>query len=95
MVPVSAPLVGGIDGVEDVETAFVSLPDAVEVSCATEGAYDYLSVALADPADPRPLGGLVEERLGPTWGLHLQDMSTTQDDLVELAARQAAAYDEG
>lgn len=93
--PVSAPLVGGIDGVGDVETTFVSMPDAMAVSCATEGAYDYLSVALADPADPRPLGGLVEERLGPTWGLHLQDMSTTQDDLVDLAARQAAAYEAG
>lgn len=93
VVPVSAPLVGGIEGVDDVETRFVSLPDAVDVSCATTGVYDYLSVALTDPADTRPVGGLVEERLGPTWGLHLVDMSVSQDDLVELAARQGAAYD--
>ncbi|MGI8937306.1 MAG: DUF3089 domain-containing protein [Iamia sp.] len=95
VVPVSAPLVGGVAGVEDVETRFVSLPDAVDVSCATTGAYDYLSVALTDPDDSRPVAGLVDERLGPTWGLHLVDMSVTQDDLVELAARQGAAYEGG
>lgn len=93
VVPVSAPLVGGITGVDDVTTAFVSLPDAVDVSCDTAGDHDYLGVSLADDADPRPVGGLVEERLGPTWGLHLQDMTITQDELVELAARQGAAYE--
>ncbi len=93
--PVSAPLVGGIEGVGDVTTRFVALPDAVDVSCATEGAYDYLAVALNDDADPRPVASLVEEKLGPTWGLHLVDMTVTQDDLVELAAQQGAAYPEG
>lgn len=91
--PVSAPLVGGIDGTEGVETRFVGLPDAVSVACdATEG-HDYLSVALVDPAgDARPLGGLVNERLGPTWGLHLVDVTVAMDDLVELARVQGEAY---
>ncbi len=90
--PVSAPLVGGIEGVEGIETRFVALPDAVDVSCATTGAYDYLAVSLVDPDGPRPASGLVEEKIGPTWGLHLVDMTHTQDDLVELAAQQGAAY---
>lgn len=95
VVPVSAPLVGGIEGVDDVETRFVAMPDAVDVSCATTGDFDYLAVSLVDESEPRPLGGLVEEKLGPTWGLHLVDMSVTQDDLVELASRQGAAYEAG
>ncbi len=73
-------------------TRFVSLPDVVDVSCATAGDIDYLSVALADPDDPRPVGALQTESLGPAWGLHTVDMSIAQDDLVELAARQGAAY---
>lgn len=93
--PVAAPLIGGIDGVGEVETRFVALPDAVDVSCTTDGAFDYLAVAPADPDEPRPVESLVAETIGPTWGLHLVDMTHVQDDLVELAAQQGAAYAEG
>jgi len=92
--PTQAPLVGGIEGVEGIETRFVALPDAVDVACAATDDYDYLGVSLVDVADPRPLGQLVNERLGPTWGLHLVDMTIALDDLVELAAQQGAAWTE-
>lgn len=90
--PTQAPLVGGIEGTDDLETQFVALPDALDVACESTDGYDYLAVGIADEADPRPVAGLVTETLGPTWGLHLVDMTVALDDLVELAARQGAAF---
>ena len=78
-------------GFDDVTTPFVSLPDAVRTACAEEAGFRYLAVEVADE-DPRPLEGLVEQRLGPTWGLHLLDANLVQDDLIELVSRQAAAW---
>lgn len=90
--PVRAPLVGGVPGAEGVDTSYIAIPDAVDVACdATEG-HDYLAVSLVDDADPRPVETLVEQRLGPTWGLHLYDVTLAYDDLVELAIRQGSAY---
>lgn len=89
--PVSAPM-GALQDVGEVGTTFLSLPDVVDVSCAAEGEIDYLAVGLADPQDPRPVAALQAENLGPAWGLHSLDLNLAQDDLVELAARQAAAY---
>jgi hypothetical protein len=78
-------------GFDDVTTPFVSLPDAVRTSCAEEGGFRYLAVDV-DVDDPRPLAGLVEQRLGPTWGLHLLDANLVQDDLIDLVSRQARAW---
>ena len=89
--PVTAPM-GALGIVDEVETTYLSLPDVVDVSCAAEGDVDYLSVGLADPQDRRPVAALQAENLGPAWGLHSLDLNLVQDDLVELAARQAAAY---
>ncbi|HYI63048.1 MAG TPA: DUF3089 domain-containing protein [Acidimicrobiales bacterium] len=90
--PVEAPLVGRVEGTEDVTTPFVALPDALDVSCQATETHDYLSVARADAADPRPLGSLVTETLDHEWGLHLVDMTVALDDLVELARVQGEAY---
>lgn len=90
--PVKAPLVGGVPGTEDADTPFIAVPDAVDVACAANEGYDYLAVSLVDDADPRPVRALVTQTLGPTWGLHLFDMTLAYDDLVELAARQGEAY---
>ena len=78
-------------GFDDVTTPFVSLPDAVRTTCAEEAGYRYLAIEPAD-GDPRPLDGLVEQRLGPTWGLHLLDANVVQDDLIALVTNQAAAW---
>lgn len=92
--PVDAPLVGGVRGTEGIETPFVSLPDALSLSCESTADHDYLAVGLPDPSegDARPLDQLTVETLGPTWGLHLFDVTIAMDDLVELARRQADAY---
>lgn len=91
--PTRLSLLGGVQGFEDVTTPFVSLPGAVRLACTEAGGYGYLSVEVAAAAgDTRPLGGLVEQRLGPTWGLHLLDANLAQDELIELVTRQAAAH---
>lgn len=95
VLPTAGSLLGGIAGLEDVETPYVSLAGAVRTACEEVEGFSYLSVALADPADPRPVAGLVEQRLGPTWGLHLLDANVGQDALIELVTRQAAAHATG
>lgn len=95
VVPARPSLVGGtngIEGIKDASTAFASLPDAIGLSCERTDNHDYLAASLADPDDSRGLNGLLEERLGPRWGLHLVDMTVALDDLVDLAAVQAKAF---
>ena len=74
-----------------VTTPFVSLPDAVRATCAEQAGFRYLAIDV-DVDDPRPLGALVEQRLGPTWGLHLLDANLVQDDLIEVVSLQARAW---
>lgn len=81
-------------GLEDVTTPFATVVDAVRTRCAEADGYRYL--AIERPADdPRPLDALVEQRLGPTWGLHLLDANLVQGDLIELVERQARAHAAG
>jgi hypothetical protein len=93
VLPTQLSLLGGVQGFEDVRTPFVRLPHAVRTSCAETNGYGYLAVELA-PAegDVRDLSGLVEQRLGPSWGLHLLDANIGQDALIEVVARQAEAH---
>ena len=91
-IPSAPSLLGGVAGYDDLTTPFVELPDAVRIACVESGGYGYLGVDLAaTPGDVRQLDGLIEQRIGPTWGLHLLDANLAQDALIELAARQAAA----
>jgi hypothetical protein len=90
--PVEAPLVGAVPGAEDVDTTFFAMPEALSLSCEATADHDYLAVAVADPADTRPVEGFVSETLGHSWGLHLVDMTVALDDLVELAERQGQAH---
>jgi hypothetical protein len=41
------------------------------------------------PGDARPS---VSQTLGPTWGLHLDDINLAVGNLVSLVQDQAAAY---
>jgi hypothetical protein len=93
VLPARATLVGGIEGYEDIETPFVALPESVRLSCAEADGFSYLAVEVAaGPDDVRVLDPLVEQRLGPTWGLHLLDGQLAQDLVIELVARQADAH---
>ena len=99
VVPVSAPLIGGGDmsATGDFDTRYIVLPEILEAGCATTGSYTYLSAGPAPEGDQRTVAieGLLQERLGDDWGLHLQDAQLAMGDLLEIAARQAEAFTSG
>jgi len=93
MVPRVAPLIAGntatgLPGTGD----YVLLPKVLSAKCTRVDDKTVLSYAPASPTDKRDTSALLEERLGPTWGLHLNDANLPQDDLVEIVGRQAAAW---
>jgi DUF3089 family protein len=96
VVPTEGRLVGSGTGMAQltvgVDTRYLVLPDALEASCQTTGAYDWFAVAPASADDARPVDGLLAETLGPTWGLHLVDANVAMGDLLEIVAAQAEAY---
>lgn len=98
IVPVKAPLIGGGDlsaaAAEGLDTRYIVLPGILKASCDRAGAYDFFAAAPASDDDRRTVAidGLLEERLGPTWGLHLQDSSLAMGNLLEIAAQQADAF---
>ena len=74
-------------------TPYVSLPGTFKAACtAVNGHHVLLYSPSGDTADTRPLSPLLNETLGPTWGLHLVDASLPQDDLIEIVRQQAAAW---
>jgi hypothetical protein len=89
--PATATLLGAVEQVADVDTPYVTLPGAVRTSCTTSGSYSYLAVSLPGTEDARPLDRLLEQRLGPTWGLHLFDAQYAQDQLIEVLRRLATS----
>ena len=75
------------------DTPYVSLPGTFKAACkAVSGHHVLLFSPSGDAADERPLGGLLVEALGPTWGLHLVDASLPQDDLIDVVRRQSEAW---
>jgi hypothetical protein len=79
-----------------VKTPFVSLPGLLDANCVS-GEASYLAVSLhANPQDARPanvpgdivIGGKVLD----DWGLHLIDMNVAMGNLLDIVARQSAAY---
>lgn len=75
-----------------IDTPFFALPGAFRTSCATAGDYTYLAVGPSGVEDARPVDGLLEEHLGPAWGLHLLDAFVAQDDLIDVVTQQADAH---
>lgn len=92
VLPTKLSLLGGVGDFAKFSTPFVSLPGALRTKCETTGSYSYLAVEQTDAADKRPVAGLLEQRLGPTWGLHLLDANLAQDDLIEVVTEQAEAH---
>lgn len=98
IVPTKAPLVGAggesAAAAAGIDTRYIVLPEILEGSCVQEGAYDFFGVGPASADDKRTAAvtGLLEERLGDTWGLHLQDAQLAMGDLLEIASQQANAY---
>ena len=95
VLPARPTLLGLVDGLAQVETPFIALPGALTAACLEAGGYGFLGVGRTGTEDVRPLDGLLVERLGSTWGLHLLDGNLAQDDLIEVVTRQAEAWAAG
>jgi hypothetical protein len=95
VVPTVVSLLGGAVEEGRYDTPFVSFPDALRTECVEQDGFHFLSVELADPDDPRGLEALVEETLGPSWGLHLVDANLAKDNLIRAVEHQAEAHAAG
>lgn len=69
-------------------TGFVAYPYALRVGCRSAGGASWLQVTSSPDAVLPPL----EQQLGPTWGLHVADVTLALGDLVEAVRRQIAAH---
>jgi DUF3089 family protein len=73
-----------------VATPYVAFPDLYTAQCHSAGGATWLQVNdVGGPGDPRPRVG---ETLGPTWGLHLDDVNLALGNLVQIVSQEIAAY---
>jgi hypothetical protein len=71
-------------------TPWANYPDLYTGRCESTGGATWLQVDRTQtPGDIRPS---VSQTLGPTWGLHLEDVNLALGNLVTLVRDQAAAY---
>jgi hypothetical protein len=73
-------------------TSFVTMPDALTVSCQQAGRYGYLAVSRAAAGDKRPLNQLLNSGFKRDDGLHGIDPMLTAGDLIRIVAAQAVAF---
>jgi hypothetical protein len=74
----------------NVKTPWVSFPGLYTATCEHSNGATWLNIGTTGvPGDPRPVATPV---LGPTWGLHLDDVNLTLGNLVLDVAFQEAAY---
>lgn len=88
--PFPGPL-GAVDRpVPQAATPWVEYPDLYTARCESVGGATWLQIDdIGTAGDPRPR---VSDTLGPTWGLHLNDVNLALGNLVALVGHQAAAY---
>jgi hypothetical protein len=75
-------------GLPDLKTGFVTFT-GLRGECRNEGGASWLQIT--GSGSPYAAGATTEA-IGPTWGLHLLDVSDTYGDLVALVEKQAAAW---
>ena len=79
-----------VRGGATIMTPFVSPRDFLEAECVDAGQYTYLELSILHGG----MGSLptdVSADIGANWGLHLIDVHIAMGNLVDLAAKQAAA----
>ena len=70
-------------------TPWAAMPGRFTAHCRNEGGASWLHVT---PVSGDPRAVVVNQSLGPGWGLHLYDVNLALGDLVELVRRQAIAH---
>jgi len=84
------PLGTFYEPVPSAPTPWATYPDLYTGRCVSSGGATWLQIGRTDiPGDTRPS---VSQTLGPTWGLHLDDINLAVGNLVSLVQDQAAAY---
>lgn len=73
----------------DYPTTWVTFPGLYSGRCMNQGGAQWLQVTVHQGTVPAPT---VTESLGPTWGLHLDDVNLLLGDLVTAAQKEAHAY---
>lgn len=69
---------------------WVSYPGEYTAHCQSANGANWLQIDTTNvPGDTRPV---VSPVLGPTWGLHLEDVNIAFGNLVDLVRQQVAAY---
>jgi hypothetical protein len=76
-----------------ITTPWVEFPGLYRASCDTAAGATWLQVtSTKQVGDPRPV---VRQTLGPTWGLHLDDVNLGLGDLIQIVAQQETAFERG
>ena len=84
------PTTGSTGATTAVTTPWVTYPDLYTAQCESAGGATWLQVHdIGTTADPRPR---VTQALGPTWGLHLDDVNLALGNLVQIVSQEEAAY---
>lgn len=73
----------------DYPTTWVTFPGLYSDRCMNQGGAQWLQATVHQVTVPAPT---VTESLGPTWGLHLDDVNLLLGDLVTAAQKEAHAY---
>jgi len=90
--PIPGPI-GAIQGpLPSAPTPWVRYPGRYTAKCQSKNGATWLQLSdISEPSDqPGPFQ--VSPILGPTWGLHIEDVNIALGDLVDLVRSQAAAY---
>ena len=90
--PIPGPI-GAIQGpLPSAATPWVRYPGRYTAKCESKNGATWLQ--LTDVAEPSDQPGPFQPSpiLGPTWGLHIEDVNIALGDLVDLVRSQAAAY---
>jgi hypothetical protein len=88
--PFPGPLGAAYRPVPSAPTPWASYPDLYTGRCESSGGATWLQVdRIQTPGDARPS---VTQTLGPTWGLHLDDVNLAIGNLVSLVRDQAASF---
>ena len=84
------PLGTAYQPVPSAPTPWATYPNLYTARCESTGGATWLQIARTDlPGDTRPS---VSQTLGPSWGLHIDDINLAVGNLVTLVRSQAAAY---
>lgn len=83
----------------ELDTPFASVPGLLTGECVQNDRGSYFEITVhGDPSDPRTddiAGDVISNgEVNAGWGLHLIDVNLAIGDLIDLAAKQAAAWQE-